>query len=346
VSLAVRRVSLISDRAEMLDLWNRNFGAGQEMRFDWRHLRNPVGEAWAWFVYDQNNGTAVATTSVFPRRMFVAGKSVICGQVGGFAVEASHRSLGPAVLLQRTTFEPADSGQVAFVYDCPPHDRGMSTFARLGIRPNCEMTRYALPLRSNEFIERKVGSGPWTKPIVATANLLLRMRQVKRQASRLEIAEFGAKFGDEFSYLDRLVSSAGVIRASRTSEILNWRYREDPASEARVLTARRAGELVGFLVLLVSECKAYILDLFGLELAPTGAALLDAAVEVCRRENLFSLHGSCSEQSELRSLLMRAGFRPRERDERVVAYEKPGDKGAPLLNPGVRWAFSRAEVIV
>ena len=79
------------------------------------------------------------------------------GQVGGFAVDASYRSFGPAVLMQRTTFEPVDSGAVTFCYDSPPHDRGMSTFVRLGMRPNCEVTRYALALRSDEFLQKRLG---------------------------------------------------------------------------------------------------------------------------------------------------------------------------------------------
>jgi hypothetical protein len=341
MSLVVRKVSPVNDRAEMLDLWNRNFGPGQDARFDWRHVGNPVGEAWTWLVYE--NKQAIATASVFPRRMLVRGKPVLCGQVGGFAVEASHRSLGPAVLLQRTTFEPADRGDVAFVYDCPPHDRGMSTFTRLGMHPNCEMTRYALPLRSNEFIKRKLGTGVWTKPVVSGTNLLLRLRLVKRSVSGLEVAEFFGKFGDEFSYLDRMVSSSETIRGSRSSEILNWRYLDDPASQARILTLRRGGELIGFLAFLLSEDQAYIIDLFALDFPESGAVLLDAAVDICRKKNLAGLHGFCSDSTELQDLLLKAGFRPRERDERVVAYEKPGN-GSSLLNHGLRWAFSRVEV--
>src|SRR5271169_5751157 len=127
MSFAIRRVSPIEDRQELLDLLQRNLGASQERRFEWRHTRNPAGSSWSWFVYDQNHPAPVAMASVFPRRVWVDGKAVLGGQVGDFVVDPSHRSLGPALRLQRATFEPVYSNALAFCYDCPPHSQGMAT---------------------------------------------------------------------------------------------------------------------------------------------------------------------------------------------------------------------------
>src|SRR5271165_1912224 len=96
--------------------------------------------------------------SLFPRKMYVDGKPMVAGQVMHFVVDASHRSLGPAVLLQRATFDPVNSGALDFCYDCPPHDQGMSTFVRLGMRSNCEVIRYALLLRSDEYLAKRIGT--------------------------------------------------------------------------------------------------------------------------------------------------------------------------------------------
>jgi len=139
VNLAVRQLSLIDDREEMLAVLKHNFGPIQEERFDWRHTDNPAGPCWSWFAYDRNSKATVAMVTVFPRHMRVGSNRMIAGQVGEFAVNATHRSLGPAVLVQRTTFGPVDSGALAFCYDCVPHDRGMSTFVRLGMLPDCEV---------------------------------------------------------------------------------------------------------------------------------------------------------------------------------------------------------------
>ncbi len=234
MSLAIRRVPLEEAREEMVALLTRNFGPIQEERFAWRHIENPAGVCWSWFAFDSNGSASkapVALVTVFPRNMRVGSQRVRGGQVGEFAVDATHRSLGPAVQLQRLTFTPVDSGDLAFCYDCTPHDRGMSTFVRLGMRPNCEVYRYALPLRCDPYVAKKLGTGVWTKPVVVAGNLMLQARRANPGADGLEVEEFGGKFGEEFDELDDAVLSTEAIRASRAAADLNWRYRADPMSE-------------------------------------------------------------------------------------------------------------------
>ncbi len=357
MNLAIRRASLTDDRQEMVELLNQNFGLGQEMRFAWRHEGNPAGPGWSWVLYDRGLNASVGMTSVFPRRVYVGGRSVLCGQVGEFSVAPTHRSLGPALLLQRATFEPVDSGGISFCYDCPPHDRGMSTFKRLGMLPSCVVVRHAIPFRSDAYLEKRLGNGAWTKPVVAATNVLLRTRKAAPRISGLQISRFDERFGEEFSELDRQVASAGVIRNIRSAEDLNWRYRENPQARNRlpngnqgghrVLVARRAGELVAFLVLFLDmDGVALIADLFGRQLSEAGAALLGAAIEVCRQENCLTLQGFCSAENELSQLFRNAGFHPRETAARVVAYERPNNRTGKLLNSGVHWAFSQVEMMV
>lgn len=343
LSLRMRRASLYQDQEEMLDILGRNFGADQSLHFNWRHIDNPAGEAWVWFAFDQH-GKTVATVSAFPRRMFVNGKAVLCGQVGGFAVDAEYRSLGPAVLLQRTTFEPVDSGAFAFCYDCPPHDQGMSTFVRLGMHPNCEVDRYALLLRCDEFMEKRLGKGAWVKPLVASANLFVGRRSAPRVLSGLEVTELSGPFGDEFSHLDKRVTSLGTLRACRSAELLNWRYWNYPEKVYRILVARQAGQLLGFLTAWMCAGRAQIMDLFGCQLTTVGPALLEGAINICKQAKMHSVHGFSSGDNELKAVFAAVGFRKRNIDCRVVAYEKAGsDK---ILTRGLRWSFGRPEQMV
>ncbi len=357
MKLVVRRVSPMEVRTELLELLQRNLGLSQEKIFEWQYTMNPAGPPWCWFAYDGDSTAAVAMTSLFPRQMYVDGALMTCGQVTHFVIDGPYRCLGPALQLQRATFEPVNSGELPFCYDCPPHDRGMSTFMRLGMRANCEVTRHVLPLRSNEYFEKRFGRKGWTKPLIATANMALRTRPKARSVPSVEISEHKGAFGEEFSNLDRQVSSSGMIRASRSAADLDWRYRQDPGAmagapddqekkeEYRVLTARRTGELVAFLVVFLDSADgtAHILDLFGSEISSVGPALLEAAVSLCCKAGLCSLYGFGSEGSALESVFRASGFRPRERIARVVAYENQ-EKQAQLLKPGLRWPFGQFEV--
>jgi hypothetical protein len=358
MSLAIRRASLTEDRQELLELFKRNFsefGENLEERFDYYQSKsNPAGEGWTWLLYDRSDGSAVGTTSLFRRNMYVDGKQLAVGQVMFFAVDAAYRSLGPAVMLQRATFDPVDRGEVAFCYDCPPHDEGMSTFVRLGMPPNCEMTRYVLPLRSDEYLGKKLGKGAWTRPVVASANLLLRLRTSRHSSEGLEVSEFDGDFGEEFSHLDKAVSSSGAVRICRSAEVLQWLCREFPlpAKRAgsmdgfRVLVARRAGELVAFLVFLSQlDNLVAIVDLFGSRLDTAARPLLEAVIEIAKQRKMHGVYGYCVAGSALSRVLESAGFRPRERAARVVAYEKVNGRGSAHLNSGLHWAFSQFELM-
>jgi hypothetical protein len=346
MSLAIRRASLAQDKQQMVELLDRNITGGiQRGQFEWRHEANPAGAGWSWIIYEKNNGAPVAMASVFPRNMYLCGKPIVCGQVGDFVVDAPYRSLGPAVMLQRATFEPVNSGVFPFCYDCPPHDQGMSTFVRLGMRPNCEIGRHVLPLRTDEFVEKKLGNGVWTKPLVAASNLALKLRVANRTTPGLEIAEFDGVFDEEFSHLDKAVPSPRAIRASRSAADLNWRYRKNPVFDLRVLVARRKGELVGFLSYLLFARRASIVDVFGRDLAQVGITLLEAAIAECRRRNLTSLEGYCSPESELSRLFKEIGFRLRHRAVLIVAYAKPGDPLGAQLSSDLNWAFNQVEIM-
>ncbi len=341
--ITVRRVSLTEDRQEMLELLKRNLPDLSLIGFDWRYMLNPAGQARSWFVYEQNETKAVAMASVLPRRMYVDGREVLGGQVMHFVVDVAYRSLGPALLLQRATFNAVNSGELDLCYDCPPHDQGMSTFVRLGMRPSCELIRYALLLRSDEYFVRRIGNASWTRPVVAATNVLLRARRTKSPMRGLEIRLHEGRFDEEFSELDRRVSSVGVVRHRRSLEDLNYRYRENPESEHRVLVARRSGELLAFAVFVVESGIGCLVELFGREISQVGPVLLDAMIGFCRRENIQAVCGYCSEQSELKSPLATSGFRPREKTARVVVFAKPDSPAHRLLGNGVRWSFSRVE---
>lgn len=347
--LEVRSASAVNDQQEMLELQDRNLPYLLRDRFEWRHFANPAGPAWSWFLHEEGSSSAVAMASVFPSCMFIDGKKVVCGQVGEFVVDAKYRSLGPALKLQRATFGPVDSGAIAVCYDTPPDDHGMSTFKRLGMQANTEVFRYALPLRSDEFLKKRLGDGTLAKPAVAAANLLLNLKfstRRKEALKGLEISIFDGMFDDEFTHLDQSVSSSGMIRACRSAELLNWRYKKMPHCTYMTLVARRSGELVGFLTAINNAGRVGVGEVFGHHIDEVGAALLDALLSLSRKERAHLLEGYSSEDGPAKAAFLKLGFTRRERVARIVSYEKPDGCGKATLTPATCWAFTAVETIV
>jgi hypothetical protein len=341
--ISVRRVNLEAESELLLALLQVNLPLlPHARRFQWLYRANPDGPAWSWFAYEQASGALVGVTSVFPRSMWVGNRIQMCGQVGDFAILATHRSLGPALMLQRATFEPVDQGILSFCYDCPPHAAGMATFRRLGVQPNCAVDRYALPLRLDRHLKKHLSFDP---PILATLiNLLLRgWRQRGMRSNGLEIAEFDGLFGDEFTRLDAAITAVDVIRGRRGAAQLNWRYRQDPLQEFGVMTARRQGELIACLVFSVKNEDIRIVELFGRELPGAAVALLDALAQRYQ-VSCHTIEAFLSPDSELLTAILKAHFSRRSVAAQVVAYAGPGTEMSVFLERSPRWAFNTAEV--
>jgi hypothetical protein len=352
MGIAIRQANLAAEEEKLVEILDRNLPDRPNRKIHKKRHTNPLGPGWSWIAYLPETDTTVGTASSFPRRFRVDGKKILCAQVVDFAIELPYRSLGPAVLLQKATFAPAVSGEVAFCYDCPPHDRGMSTFARLGMTPLCEVFRYAFLLRSDEFMTKRLGTAPWTKPLIATTNAMLAMRRSRPLDQGVEVQEQPLSFNEEFSLLDETTPSSGEVRGSRTADDLNWRYQDDCSEgssasgveRCRVLGARRAGELVGFAVLHVqTNGVACISDFFGRDLSEYGGPLMEAIIDVCRKEELTRIDAFSSSGCALASLLQKTGFRPRQRIFSVVPYQN-GNGFADMVHGNRSWPFGCFEV--
>ncbi len=318
--ISVRPVDHNSETQKLLSILQANLPhLPHAQRFDWLYRGNPDGQASSWFAYEGMPDHVVGMTSLFPRSMWVGGEVKLCGQVGDFAISPSHRSLGPAVLLQRATFCPVDQKELAFCYDCPPHEAGMSTFRRLGIPANCMIDRYALPLRVDRLLRKQLGAAAALP--AAACNLLLRIHRqsfLKPRIKGLEVSELTGAFGEEFSQLDALIRNKNVIRGRRTAALLNWRYRTDPLHQYRVFTTRRQGELIAFAIVCATSEIVTIVDIFGTQIQESAILLLAAIVESFKGAQQ-TVEAHLAPGSELIGHLLKMGFRLRSQSAQVDA---------------------------
>jgi len=346
MTVYVRPVHHESESQELLNQLQANLPhLPHEQRFQWLYYANPDGPARSWFACEGATGQIVGITSVFPRSIWLGDRLELCGQVGDFAISATHRSLGPAILLQRATFVPVDQGDMSFCYDCPPHEAGMSTFRRLGMSANCVVERFALPLRVDAHVRKRLGAASALP--VAAGNLVLRAYRwsaPKAKLRGLEISEHVGSFGAEFSQLDATVGrDATIIRGQRSSALLNWRYREDPLQQYSVLTARRSGDLLAFVVLCVNNGTVTIVDLFGRYLYETAAALLESVVQRYARSHQ-TIEAFLSGGNELCENYLQMHFRRRSEAARVVAYAKAGSDISTFLQSKPIWSLNQADI--
>jgi hypothetical protein len=345
MSLTIRPVDFVADHGELLRVLERNLpDVAHEARLPWLYRDNPAGPARTWFLCDAN-GAAVGVTSLFPRAVWMNGEHAVCGQVGDFGVDLKFRSLGPAIKLQRATFEPVADGAMAFCYDCPPHERGMAMFHRLGLQENCRMQVYVKPLRTDRQLQRLLGDTAG-RITARAANPLLRLTSMRRANSQhLECTLLPGDFGDEFSALDEAVQIPGSIRNRRSAEDLNWRFRRNPLGTFEILTVRRDGELLAYAVFAVMEDDAFVFDLFGRDLSVAGPALLDALTGILHRRPVQTVRALLTGDGDHAAIFRQAGFSFRGDAARVVAFsgEQNIASGSSLRN--TQWHFQHSDVM-
>jgi len=347
MKVKARPVCLDSERSILIGILERNLPElPHARRSEWLYDKNPAGNAWSWFAIEESLPSPIGVATVVPRFMWVGESLKLCGQVADFAIDPGYRSLGPAMLLQKATFDPVNRGLLAFCYDCPPDDRGMSTFRRMGMEANCRMRRFARPLR----VERRLGEKLASKKLVSITalfgNLALRLLPTRRHsASGIKVSVHEGRFGAEFTELDRNVRGGNLIRSRRSAEDLNWRFRDDPLNQYQVLTAHRGGELVGYAVVSLGEQDAYVLDLFSRSVAEVGPSLLDAVVEHVHDRKIQSVHALCADGSEMSGLLRSVRFSGREISARIVAYAKVETEAHAFLHGSPKWSFTRMDLM-
>lgn len=347
MKVAVRPVRLDDEKNQLLDILQRNLpDLSHAGRFEWLYHKNPAGKPWAWFVCEEQSGKPVGVASVFPRWMWINGEPARCGQVGDFAIDSAYRSLGPAVLLQKATFGPVNESLIQFCYDCPPDDRGMSTFRRLGIDPNCRLHRFARPLRLERRLAGRLRNSSLASVAAFVGNLALLVRSMPTGTpAGLEIAAYSGQFDEEFTALDQRVGAHDSVRSLRSAEVLNWRFREDPLHRYSVLTARRQGVLVGFLIAFRTDGDAYVIDLFGDPLNQVGPPLLHFLAREERSARTQTLHALAESGGKSAEALIKGGFGQREASARIVAYSKSGTPAAAFLARRPHWPVTRMDLL-
>ena len=103
----------------------------------------------------------------------------------------------------------------------------------------------------------------------------------------------------------------------RSAEYLNWRYVYNPLSQYELLTARRGDSLLGYVVFHCETDDATLDDLFGTN-DEIIEWLLWAAIALLRKRRVTTLSAPTGEWHPWYPLMLRLGFRIREKSPIVI----------------------------
>ena len=312
-----------------------------EARYEWLYETNPHGRAMTWVAIDRETGETAGCTSIFPRRVRVAGLERM-GSIGGDCfVEPRFRRMGLATALHRASFSAMREQGIDFMYG-PPVVNNLSALVKAGSRVVTGYRRWVRPL-SGRGAYRAAFSRVPSKFEARLADLPV---MVFDHLTRVDASEFSlervTEFGADYDDLFERVSTTYKIACSRDSQYLTWRYLSSPHGRQVPYAVRRSGELVGFLVLETDGEKAAVIDLF----TPAEPNLIDAALQLaigCATDaGCSSLELDVTQGSVVSGRMRAAGFINRGgRGFQVAASET--DEQFQILTEAKSWQFMEAD---
>jgi GNAT superfamily N-acetyltransferase len=319
------------DRDDVISVWRGNLGRAsqQAAKYDWFYGTCPWGLPLLQMLRHEPSAAWVGTAAAGPRRMTWRGCEVRAGVLVDIAVDARHRTLGPALILQSALLDAATS-RFDLLYGFP-NAKALPVVKRLGYAVIAYMPRHSRVLRHGDYLARHLPVAlarplGWLADIVLDTLGALRGRRLATRWSdsvdpRMDTLWHDSEHGH------------GPL-AVRDTALLRWRFDQSPMASVRYLlvSERDDGPLLGWFACQVKERTLQVCDFWSVDAAQgVGRRLIDTLVRVARRDGHAAV--SIEYAAPARKLVnwRRAGFVERSRrpvigrwlQDRVASDEAP-----------------------
>jgi hypothetical protein len=274
----------------------------------------------------------------------VDGRVRQAGLLVNLVVEAEHRKVLPALLLQRRAAKRArEAYDLSYGY---PNHAALGGFLRARYAELGPIVRYACPLADHGRRLERLGVRPslaWPAGVAVDLVAPAARRAMWLRWRRRYAFEWLDDTDDRFDDLWRrsLGASRGRVVGVRSADFVSWRLVRHPREqhELAVLVDRRTDDLAGYAAVRHVGSRAEIGDFFAVDDAY--APLIDGLLAGLVEEGADTAELSYLGRSAVVAALTSRGFRARE-DVRTVIVD-PGGLDQPwLLEPG-RWHLTASD---
>ncbi len=262
----VRDADLLREGTEIIRLCRAGTLISTSEKYHWKYECPPPPPS-CKLVIERASGKAVGTAALFPRKLLIDGTPFIAAVAGDFAVEAEHRTLFPALALQRAALEECNKGTFDVLYGFP-NDAARLLQLRAGYRSAGHVVAGIRALRTRRLLERE-GNLRWWGGIGEVLDLMVRFASKEsRRPSGNHNYEVLLQADKRF---DRFWSTAlhhHRVVVDRNSSYFNWRFMQCPYRSYRLFaaTGKKDSEIGGYILWSVSESgKVRISDMMALD---------------------------------------------------------------------------------
>ena len=296
--------------AELFALYAEVFGEGNlersRRRFDWQYFENPnTLEDGPVIWMAREGGALLGQMATMPFPMWWGDREVRASAGNDYFVRKSAQGRGIGIALSNRW---ADEVDVALALGLTPSSYPLfkKLFTDVGPVP-----AYLKILDPGAVARKKWGGlGALAGPVLGLGLMVLAREPRRSDAISVRPAE---AISDEYDHLWLRARSSFTTVVRRDARYVRWKYLACPFRQYRVLEARRAGELTGFIVVRgegdASFRRGVIADFFcDTTDRATQDALLGAALDDFKKQSWVRAEASCFNAS-LGAALKRHGFR-------------------------------------
>jgi hypothetical protein len=303
------------DETHILALWQtgltHNGKPGEKL--NWYYRQNVQGTPAVFFLKHADSGVPVGVAAIGKREMRFNGESILGGALVDFVTAVEHRTLFPALLLQKELLRRGlQSHQILYGL---PNPKSLAVVRRAGYTLAGQMVRRARVLRSASYVARYLPG--WLSLVVGP--LIDRWRLLVLNAGRRDHVPYHVKWVNtldtRFDSLWQNFALKDTLAGRRDSAFLNWRFARNPmrSHEFFVLTRADNDAAMGYVACEFQEQTLYVRDFLADSHTPGCLnSLLQRLVAAAFARGVSTVSIEFSGKPAIARTLEAAGFASRE----------------------------------
>jgi GNAT superfamily N-acetyltransferase len=341
-----------ADRVEVLDLATRN-RPGPRSRLEAKYVKyyenNPLGAPSLFLARDNESGSLVGMTALFPTVLWIAGERVPAGIGGDFAVDEEHRGLGPALPLQRATVPAVSERGMKCAYGSP-NTSSEPVVSRAGYADLGRLSRFVKVLSARPLVDRYISRprlASLASGVAAPFVSILSRERLRRRPRRFSVEE-PELFDDRFTGLWELARRQLGVMSERNVDLLNWRYEKTGPGAAPgnypIFALLEGDEVAGYVVYRIGDDARLVYDILCRPDRPAVDALLSEFIRDARRHKADSIDlGYLGPPNLLTGRLRAFGFLQRTATNGLLVYSDGEAPSGVDLRKAESWYFTSGD---
>lgn len=332
------------DKHEILRFWKENHTKTLDNKYAWIYEGNPAGKAIVWILKDEISQQIAGMAVIFLRRYSVCGIDMLAGVNGDFLVSKTHRTLGPAMMIQRSIMSSVDNGDVDFIYGFPNKNAEPVT-KRIGFECLGETIRLVKIFKTAPILTKMRWPG-WLITVTAPLlDLALKIVFIDKWPVRNNgyICREIKKVDDSFNQLWVELKSLHKVVGDRSASVIAWKYLNDPDDDNKIFAmyGKDFLKLKGYVVYRLDAESIEIRDLAVSEGRKALKALIANFVRYVSPIGSKSITITMLKNDYIVGILKRFGFARGKSDGRVYLY--CNKEKLHLLGRAENWFLMRSD---